>query len=130
MAKARKGPSPDPPTPPPTDRRVDPRLSWVVAAAAFSAAIVVVASFLPGIRLWGVNQLAFLPPALRYAAFAILALAFVPPLARAVYRFAMVASDKHASVSKPVGLTIAAVVAIASVGVMYHYRVATNLLGD
>ena len=82
MAKARKGPSPDPQASTTADRRVDPRLSWVVAAAAFSAAIVVAASFFPAARLWGVNQLAFLPPALRYAAFAIL-VARLRPAARA-----------------------------------------------
>jgi hypothetical protein len=130
MAKVRKGPSPDPQASPIADRRVDPRLSWVVAAAAFSAAIVVAASFFPAARLWGVNQLAFLPPALRYTAYAILLLAFVPPLARVVYRVALVASDKHASVSRATGLTIAVVIAIASVAVFWQFRVATNLLGD
>ena len=130
MAKVRKGPSPDPQASSSADRRVDPRLSWVVAAAAFSAAIPVAASFFPALRLWGVNQLAFLPPALRYAAFAILALAFVPPLARLVYRFALNASDKHAAASRSLGLTVATVVAIASIAVFWHFRVATNLLGD
>ncbi len=130
MSKARKGPSPDPPVSSSPDRRVDPRLSWVVAAAAFSALVFVAASFFPAARLWGVNQLAFLPPTSRYAAFALLALAFIPALARALYRAALGASEKHASVSKPVGLAITTVVALASIAGFWQFRVATNLLGD
>lgn len=140
MTRARKGASPAPQVPPSPaertpmqpsiDRRVDPRLSWVVAAAAFSAAIVVAAAFLPTLRLWGVNHLAFVPPALRYAAIAVLLLAFVPPLARTAYRATLVASNRHAVAPRAVGFTIAAVLAIASVAMCYQFRAATNLLGD
>ncbi len=130
MTRERKGASPDPQVPSSIDRRVDPRLSWVVAAAAFSAAIVVVASFFPELRLWGVNHLAFLPRTFRHAAFAILVLSFVPWVARVVYGAALRAASKHASASRPVGIAVAVVVALASVVTFYHYRVSTNLLGD
>ncbi len=129
MSRARKGSSPNPPVSS-TDRRVDPRTSWVVAAAALSAATVVVASFFPAARLWGLNQLAFLPLAIRYCAFAVLALAFVPPLARVLYRLALVASAHHVNASRVVGGVVAVVVAIASVAAFHHFRVSTNLLGD
>ncbi len=126
----RKGSSPDPQVPSADDRRVDPRLSWVVAAAAFSAAIVVAASFLPAARLWGVNQLAFMPPAFRYTAFAVLLLPFVPVLARMAYRVALAASGRHAKAPIAVGLTVAVLASAASIVAFHHFRVATNLLGD
>lgn len=105
-------------------------MSWVVAAAALSAAIVVVASFFPELRLWGVNHLAFLPRTFRHAAFAILVLSFVPWAARVVYGTALLAASKHATAPRPVGVAVAVVIALASVAAFYHFRVATNLLGD
>jgi tetratricopeptide (TPR) repeat protein len=142
MTRVRKGTTPpDPPGPASpaqqstpaqaiNDRRVDPRLSWVVAAAAFSAAIVVVASFFPELRLWGVNHLAFWPRSLRHVAFAVLLLAFLPSVPRIVYRLALGASDRHAAAPRLVGISLAAVLAVASVAMFWHFRAATNLLGD
>ncbi len=130
MARARKGSSPDPPVSASVDRRDDPRLSWVVAAAAFSAAIVVVASFFPAARLWGINHLAFFPPTVRYTAMAILALAFVPALSRGMYGTALRASSLHADASRLVGIGLTLAIAIASFAAFYHFRVSTNLLGD
>lgn len=130
MSPVRKGSSPDPQVSASVDRRVDPRLSWVVAAAALSAAIVIGASFFPELRLWGVNHLAYLPPAMRYAAIGVLVLAFVPLVARLLYRVALVASEKHAAASRALGLSVAAAVAIGSVAMFHHFRAATNLLGD
>lgn len=130
MSRVRKGSSPDPQVSASVDRRVDPRLSWVVAAAAFSALIVIVASFLPASRLWGVNHLAFLPPAMRYAAIGVIVLAFVPFIARSLYRVALTASEKHAAAPRAIGLTVAAVVALGSIAMFHHFRAATNLLGD
>lgn len=130
MAKERKGSSPDPQVPASADRRVDPRLSWVVAAAALSAAAITAAAFFPAIRLWGLNHLAFLPPQAKYGAIALLWLPFVPLVARLLYRIGLAASHRHASVARPIGITTAVVISILSVGVFYKFHVATNLLGD
>jgi hypothetical protein len=112
------------------DRRVDPRLTWVVAAAAFSAGIVIVASFFPELRLWGVNHLAYLPRTARHVAFAALLLAFLPSVAGVVYRLALGASARHASAPRAVAISVTAVLAVASVAMFWHFRAATNLLGD
>lgn len=135
MTRARKGASPDPPVPsspaqPAIDRRADPRLSWVVAAAAAAAAAVTAAAFFPAERLWGFNHLAFFPPIVCYAAVMSLALSFVPFIARFAYRAALRAAGAHAAASRSVGLTIAAVLAVASVAMFYQFRAATSLLGD
>ncbi len=130
MVRERKGSSPDPQVSASTDRRVDPRLSWVVAAAALSVLAVIAASFFPDKRLWGWNHLAFLPSPFRHGAYALLVLAFVPPLARLLYRAALVASHQHAAARAPIGATITVIVALLSVGVFYKFHVATNLLGD
>jgi hypothetical protein len=113
-----------------SEQRADSRLSWVVAAAAVSAVIVVATSFFPAARLWGVNHLAFVPPAVRIIATALLALAFLPALARPLSRIALAASERHAAASRGTGLTVAASIAIVSVALFFHFRAATNLLGD
>ena len=130
MARERSGSSPDPQVPTSTDRRVDPRLSWVVAAAALSVLAVIAASFFPEKRLWGWNHLAFMPPTFRYAAYGLLLLTFIPPLARVLYGISLVASHKHAAVRPPVGIAVAVLVSVLSVGMFYKFQVATNLLGD
>lgn len=130
MTKERKGSSPDPQVPASADRRVDPRLSWVVAAAVSAAAVVTAAAFFPAFRLWGLNHLAFLEPQVKFGAIVLLWLPFVPFVARVLYRFALGASQQHASVRRPIGIAIAILLAVLSVGVFYKFHVATNLLGD
>ena len=71
-----------------------------------------------------------MPPAFRYAAFAVLLLPFVPALARMAYRVALAASGRHAKAPIAVGLTVAVLTSAASIVAFHHFRVATNLLGD
>ncbi len=130
MTRERKGSSPDPQVTPSTDRRVDPRLSWVVAAAALSAVAVTAAAYFPAARLWGFNHLAFISPTTRYVAIGVLWLAFIPAIARWVYRVALSASRRHSAASRPVGIATAVVLAWVAFAAFYHFRVATNLLGD
>jgi hypothetical protein len=101
-----------------------------VASAAVATAVVMAASFFPAARLWGVNHLAFVPPALRLAAIALLAVAFLPAVARPIYAASLRA---FASVAAwPVGHRRALVVAlaVASIPVFWAGRSSTLLLGD
>jgi hypothetical protein len=102
----------------------------LVAMAGLSAAIVGVASFFPATRLWGVNHLAFVPPAVRAAALGLLLLTFVPAVARPLYRGSLRSFERLASVRASTAWILAASVAIASVGGFWALRSSTLLLGD
>ncbi len=107
------------------------RGALLVATTALSAALAIASSFFPATRLWGINHLAFLPPAIRLVLIALLALSFVPAVARACYRGALAASDGLAASRKSPGALVAfAAFAIFSISIFYSCRSATLLLGD
>jgi hypothetical protein len=54
----------------------------LLGLAVASFALVATASFLPTTRLWGLNHLAFFPVPLRLALLGLVAVCFLPPLAR------------------------------------------------
>lgn len=112
-------------------RVVEARTGWVIASAALSAAIIAAGAFLPALRLWGVNHLAYLPPAVRYAAIALLALAFVPVVAGPLYRGACAFFDRIGRAKR--GATTWVVIGCIAAGTVagfWHMRSSTLLLGD
>jgi hypothetical protein len=118
-----------PPSSPP--RPVRPRVEWLVAAAFLSALLVSVASFLPALRLWGLNHLAFVPAGARYAALVLLALSFLPVAAGPVYRLKVRMFDAvGVSSNRPLKLALVGMVAVASVAGFWSARSSTLLLGD
>jgi hypothetical protein len=100
----------------------------VVAAAAAAFLLVAVASFLPAARLWGVNHLAFYPLPVRILALALVAVTFVPAVARALYA-SLVGGIARLSAWRWGSAAIAAA-AVVAVAAFFFLRSATNLLGD
>ena len=136
---AKKKPRKTPAPPPAADRPEDVAglppgngyVGVVMGATAATAALVAASAFLPGARLWGINHIAFLPLPARIAILALIALAFVPPVARALYRAALAGAERFAAKRRRQNLVIAlVVVALASTATFYIFRSATNLLGD
>lgn len=112
-------------------RTVEARTGWLVASAALSAAIIAVAAFLPGLRLWGVNHLSFLPPVARYAAIGLLALVFLPLVARSFYRGACGLFDRLGVAKKNAGTWVLIVAFATAAGMTFWAaRSSTLLLGD
>ncbi len=107
-----------------------PRVGLLTGAAALSAALVVAASFLPGARLWGINHLAFVSPPARWAAIVVIALAFVPALARPAYRGLLGAAARLTGSNRRAQLVILAAIAVAAVPGFGALRSSTLLLGD
>jgi hypothetical protein len=112
-------------------RAIEARTGWVVVGAALSALIIAAAAFFPALRLWGVNHLAFLPSPARYAAIAILVLAFIPALAAPVYRRACARFDRTGVTPRSAGAwALLACIALAAVAGFWSMRSSTLLLGD
>ncbi len=91
--------------------------------------VVAIASFLPTGRLWGINHLAFYPFTIRIVLLFLMAISFLPPVARALY----------ASVSKALGglehhrrrtLLASLVAALILTALFLIFRSSTLLLGD
>jgi len=105
------------------------RVGLVVAAAAVAFAAVAAASFLPALRLWGINHLAFYPLPARILALALVAVTFVPVVARGFYG-AIVRAVESLSASRGRGTILIVVAAAAAAVICFQLRSATNLLGD
>ncbi|MDH3198762.1 MAG: tetratricopeptide repeat protein [Candidatus Krumholzibacteria bacterium] len=105
-----------------------PRIGLVVGAAAVACLIVGVASFLPAARLWGLNHLAFYPLPVRFLALALVAVTFVPAVARALYASLAGAIERLSAWRW--GVAAIAAAAVAAVAAFFFLRSATNLLGD
>ncbi|MDH5271418.1 MAG: hypothetical protein OEY32_16000, partial [Candidatus Krumholzibacteria bacterium] len=133
--KPRKTPSPprdvdqtEAPLPAPDG---DGHAGLLVGITAATALVVAVAAFLPAVRLWGINHLAFLPLPFRIASLSLIALAFLPPVARGLYQGGATALERAAGLRTRPGAMVALVaIAVASTVVFYSFRSATNLLGD
>ena len=112
-------------------RAPEARTGWVVASAILSAAIIAAGAFLPALRLWGVNHVAYLPPAMRYAAIAVLALAFLPVVARPLYRGACTLFDRLGRAQRNAGVwLVIGCIAAGAVAGFWYMRSSTLLLGD
>jgi len=121
-ARASRQPPPAGPAPP------APRIGLVVAAAAVSCLVVGAASFLPAVRLWGLNHLAFYPLPVRILALTLVAAAFVPAVARALYASLLAAVDRLPKSRR--GTLVLVAGAVVASAVFFLLRSATNLLGD
>jgi hypothetical protein len=111
---------------PPGDRTS----TWPLTLAAFAVfALVAAAAFLPRAQLWGINHLAFYSLPVRLLALALIAAAFIPPVASRWY-------DALIGLSKTLryggnGVDVALmVIAVGSVIMFSVLRTSTNLLGD
>lgn len=103
---------------------------WIIIAVTFAVyAAVVVASFLPNARLWGINHLAFYSPAIRITALVIIGVSFFPFVARRIYKALLGLSRtiKHGGQGVESALTF---LAIFSVALFMILRSSTDLLGD
>lgn len=118
-----------------TPRRAEKSLSpshaiWIIVAAIFAVYVaVVVASFLPDARLWGINHLAFYSPAVRISALGLIGISFIPFIARHIYSALLGLSRtiKHGGQGVESALTF---IAIFSVALFIILRSSTDLLGD
>ncbi len=135
--KAKNTPLPSPPpglpeeAAPVAPEAAPARTGLLVAVTAATAALVALAAFLPAVRLWGINHLAFLPHGVRLAGIALIALAFLPPVARWAYGLAIAAGERTAGArTRPTVLVTIIVIAAAATAGFYLFRSSTNLLGD
>ena len=123
--------TPEPAKPVAPTRPVEPRVSWLVVSAFISAALVTAAAFLPAQRLWGINHLAFIPPAARFTAIGLFILAFVPMVAKPLYRGATRLFDAIGFPRRgAVAWILIVACAVAATSVFWTFRSSTLLLGD
>jgi len=99
-------------------------------AAIIGVALIAAASFLPEVRVWGLNHLAFYPLPLRLALLVLLAVSFVPPVARVAYRGLRGAVGWIERGDDTRGTVIALSAGIVATGLFITFMTATNLLGD
>lgn len=88
---------------------------------------VAAAAFLPNVRLWGVNHLAFYPLAVRLAAFILIGASFLPRVGRAVFR-RLDAVPQALTTRRRVVLAV--VLSLVSLAAFVAFSSATQLLGD
>jgi len=112
-------------------RAVKARTGWLIASAVLSAGIIAAGAFLPALRLWGVNHLAYLPSTVRYAAIALLVLAFLPFVAQPLYRGACALFDRIGGAKRSAGVwLVIGCMAAGAVAGFWYLRSSTLLLGD
>lgn len=119
-------------TKPRTDDGERPAARFVLASLAVTFVVIAVVTLLPQareMRLWGINHLAFYALPVRVTALALMALAFVPPVARPLYAGLQRVPALLAGGGSRSTLVIA-IVSVAAVFVFYQLRAATTLLGD
>lgn len=90
-------------------------------------AFVVVASFLPNARLWGINHLAFYPLPVRLAALLVMFLLLLPRVSRAAYRWFDTGGTVLTGRRR---LVLAAAFSLVSLVLFIAFSSATQLLGD
>ncbi|HET6349271.1 MAG TPA: tetratricopeptide repeat protein [Candidatus Krumholzibacteria bacterium] len=102
-----------------------------MGSAIFSALLVAGAAFLPEQRLWGINHLAFVPPGARYAALGLLLLAFLPLIAKPLYRRVVGIFDAIGVPKRDASVWVAiTMIALGSTLIFWTFRSSTLLLGD
>jgi tetratricopeptide (TPR) repeat protein len=112
--------------------REHPAVFIPLAALAVTFLAIVAATLLPQareMRLWGINHLAFYPTPVRVGAIVLMALAFVPPLARGLYAGIQRVAVRLSGGGNRSTLVIA-IISLASVFLFYELRAAAHLLGD
>ncbi len=104
----------------------------VIGSLVVTFALIALVTLLPSARdarLWGLNHLAFYSLPVRLAALALMALAFVPAVARVAFGALTKFPDALAGGGSRSTMIIF-IVSIASVVLFYQFRSATLLLGD
>jgi hypothetical protein len=99
------------------------------AAMAATAALVALASFLPGTRLWGCNHLAFYPVVVRVLALVLIGAAFIPKVADPLRRVLTERSEQLMQ-RNALRRAVTLAAAVISVGVFWLLSSSTLLLGD
>jgi hypothetical protein len=98
-------------------------------ALAATFALFAVASFLPGVRLWGLNHLAFYQPWVRFGVLVVTGLFLLPPLASATWRGILwVTRPYFRGIAS--GHNALALTGVASFVIFAAFRASTMLLGD
>jgi cytochrome c-type biogenesis protein CcmH/NrfG len=92
-------------------------------------AAVSVAAFLPDARLWGINHLAYYSPAVRIIALVLVAVSFMPAVARRLYGAALGWSRTIKDGGPSVDVAIK-FIAVFSIVLFLGLKSSTNLLGD
>jgi tetratricopeptide (TPR) repeat protein len=92
-------------------------------------ALVTLASFIPGLRLWGIDHLSYYPIWMRLAALLLVGLSFVPQVAASLHRAATGAATWWKRRAHPVGLSLASI-ALTALACLWLARSSTELLGD
>ena len=87
------------------------------------------ASFLPGVRLWGLNHLAFHTPAVRLGVFIVTGSFLIPPLASATWRGMLWVANPYFR-GLATGYNALALSGVVSFVVFAAFRASTMLLGD
>ncbi|MFH1313830.1 MAG: hypothetical protein ABIJ00_11480 [Candidatus Eisenbacteria bacterium] len=96
---------------------------------AFTFALVAVASFLPDKRLWGINHLAFYPVPIRLGTLGLIALSFVPGVARGLNSLLKAGIERLAAHSRRV-VWVSIIIAIVATTIFVGFQSSTLLLGD
>ncbi len=103
----------------------------VFLACAFIIALHAVASFLPEERLWGVNQLAYLPPFPRWAIIILAFLILVPRINKMFYGlFAEIFSLVERNLKRINRYHKFILFSLASIALFWIFKAETHLLGD
>ena len=106
-----------------------PRGRFAIMAIGGTLLLVAVASFLPGVRLWGLNHLAFYPVPVRIVAIAAVGLCMLPAVGGAVFSvFLRVFTCLQ--INRRLRTSAVALISAASIGVFWGLRSSTLLLGD
>lgn len=107
-----------------------PHFTVVRATLVLCAALLAISAFAPSLRIWGFNHLAYYALPVRLVAIAAMAIAFVPAVARLIYRLALGFPALLARGPRTVSTIIILLVAVLATTVFFQFRTATNLLGD
>ncbi len=100
-----------------------------LAAAVLTYVLVAVASFLPAVRLWGFNHLAFYPVHVRLIALGLAGAAFIPQVGKSIHK-ALASALRRLHPGRVHARAALAGAAVASTGLFWFSRSSTLLLGD
>jgi len=92
-------------------------------------ALIAVASFLPDRRIWGINHLAFYPLPIRLGALGLIALSFVPGIARR-FQSLFRAGTEHLNARPKHLVWVSIIIALIATTILVGFQSSTLLLGD
>ncbi|MCZ6767082.1 MAG: hypothetical protein O7D32_09145 [bacterium] len=110
-------------------RPIDNPGRFLSASVIATLALVAIASWLPGERLWGINHLAFYPTALRVVLLALAAALLLPPVGQRMYLLQVNIAERIRGRQTGLGFAILAI-SFAAVFGFLKLKASTWLLGD